>query len=75
MKRVLSSVNKYVIENGIVCDDKCFRWFHPDCVNLNKTEYDKFANDVNKADRDSTALGQATLNFLRSCRLSLRKTI
>lgn len=47
-KDVCPHCKRLVIDRGIQCDSDCSRWFHPECVGLNKTEYSAYANDVNK---------------------------
>ncbi|KAG8301489.1 hypothetical protein J6590_053561 [Homalodisca vitripennis] len=38
---------KYVLdgEDGIICDANCNRWFHPDCVKLDRDEFKKLSAD------------------------------
>lgn len=60
---------KIVSDRGIGCEGKCQRWFHPECVNMSKSEYSSYSNDVNKkwfcerADcAENNGDGMATLN-------------
>ncbi|XP_054280059.1 uncharacterized protein LOC128998090 [Macrosteles quadrilineatus] len=34
-------------EDGLECDGDCKRWFHRECIRMNKTEYNRLGNDGN----------------------------
>lgn len=42
MKEVLDS------EKGLLCDEKCGRWFHSSCMGISDSDYRKLANDNNR---------------------------
>jgi len=47
-KTVCTVCYKKVLDRGIECDDKCKRWFHPECIRMSGAEYKKYADGVNK---------------------------